>query len=184
MRCLLTLFLMITLLPGCVNTPIEEVDTTGQTSLPASIRLPLKQALGAKALFEGGLIYTCLNLAEKGKPSFYDWEETGTQGALTFDDGTYGQHEGQSFTWKVGHTTLQGKKIHSWSGNSRSDAPWTLYKTVGSAGENRLTYTNWIQRINTQGGAIPTVACNASFLGSRHAVRTSAYFLFWQDLSK
>lgn len=179
--------LLAAVLAGCASAPRVDPVEQGQTDpmiagLPASIRIPARQVIATRALFEGGLIYTCVNQSAKGMPPIFDWEETGSQGALTFEgEQGYGQHEGQSYTWRLGRTTLQGAVVRTWQGNDRSDAPWGLYKTIGAAGSNLLTQVNWIQRIETQGGAIPTVACNEKFLGTRHAMKASAYFVFWKD---
>ena len=176
----LFLFIAVAGLMGCAAQAPAPPDPV-IASIPASLQVPAKQVVAAKALFEGGLIYTCSNLAPKGMPAIFDWEETGSQGALTFEDGSYGRHEGQAFSWRVEQTTLQGSLVKSWMGNARTDAPWGLYKAVGAAGNNVLAQANWIQRIGTQGGAIPTVACNEKFLGTRHAVKAHAYFIFWKD---
>ena len=178
------IFAMVGLVGCAQNAPKEEtiVDPM-MASIPASIRVPEKQVVATRAFFEGGLIYTCTNQAgAKGMPPIYDWEETGSQGSLTFEEEQgYGQHEGQSYTWRRNKTTLQGALVRSWMGNARNDAPWGLYKTVGAAGNDILAQVNWIQRIETQGGAIPTVACNDKFMGTRHAIKASAYFIFWKD---
>lgn len=170
---------------GCAQNPPKEETIADPmlASIPASILVPVKQVIAARAFFEGGLIYTCTSQVEgKGLPPLYDWEETGSQGSLTFEgEQGYGQYEGQSYTWRLGKTTLQGALVRAWMGNTRNDAPWGLYKTMGAAGDNILAQVNWIQRIETQGGAIPTVACNEQFMGTRHAVKASAYFLFWKD---
>lgn len=176
----LFLFIAVVGLVGCATQAPVPVDPVVE-SIPVSLRVPAKQVVAAKALFEGGLVYTCTNLAPKGMPAIFDWEETGSQGALTFEDGSYGRHEGQAFSWRVEQTTLQGTLVQAWMGNARTDAPWGLYKAVGAAGNNVLAQVNWIQRIGTQGGAIPTVACNEKFLGTRHAVKANAYFIFWKD---
>lgn len=177
------LFLAIAGLAGCATKQAQEpaVDPY-MASIPTSIRVPSGQVVAARAFFEGGLIYTCTNLAVKGMPPFFDWEQTGSQGALTFEDEQgYGQHEGQSYTWRRDKTTLQGVLQRAWMGNSRNDAPWGLYKAIGAAGNDILAQVNWIQRLETQGGAIPTVACNERFLNTRHATKASAYFIFWKD---
>ena len=152
-------------------------------ALPTSIQTPMKQTVAARALFEGGLIYTCMSqlFEERGGPVF-DWQETGSQGSLTFEgDVGYGQHEGQSYTWRLEKTILQGVLIRSWRGNDRTDAPWGLYKIEAIVGDNVLSKVNWVQRTDTQGGAIPVVACSQQFLGTRHAVKASALFTFWKD---
>ena len=178
----LFLFIAAMGLAGCATQAPVQVDPV-VASIPASLHVPPKQMVAAKALFEGGLIYTCSNLAPKGMPAIFDWEETGSQGALTFEDGGYGRYEGQAFTWRLEQSTPHGVLVRSWMGNARTDAPWGLYKTIGAAGNNVLAQVNWIQRIGTQGGAIPTVACNEKFLGTRHAVKANAYFIFWKDLA-
>lgn len=179
------LFFAIAGLVGCAQNPPKEETIADPmiASIPASILVPVKQVIAARAFFEGGLIYTCTSQAgAKGMPPIYDWEETGSQGSLTFEEEQeYGQHEGQSYTWRLGKTTLQAALVRVWMGNDRTDAPWGLYKTVGAAGNNVLAQVNWIQRIETQGGAIPTVACNETFMKTRHAVRASAYFVFWKN---
>lgn len=178
----LVFLLTILGLGGCATTQVAAPVDPLVAATPLSIRVPEKQVIAAKALFEGGLIYTCANFAGKGLPPLYDWEETGSQGALTFEgDQEYGRYEGQAYTWRRAHTTLQGKLVKTWMGNARNDAPWGLYKAVGAAGNDILAQVNWIQRLDTQGGAIPTVACNDKFLGTRHAVKASAYFIFWKD---
>ena len=179
------LFAMLGLVGCAQNAPIQETPVDPIiASIPASIRVPGKQTVATRAFFEGGFIYTCTNQASvKGLPPIYDWEETGSQGSLTFEgEQGYGQHEGQSYTWRLNKTTLQGALVQAWMGNARNDAPWALYKTVGAAGNNVLAQVNWIQRIETQGGAIPTVACNEKFMGTRHGTKASAYFIFWKDI--
>lgn len=181
-----TFFYLVSLFifAGCAGPRLQnESSNFAQELVPESIRVSGKHAPSVRAFFNGGLIYTCLLKPTAENVLVYDWEETATQGSLTFDnDLGYGRHEGPSYTWRLGTTILQGALIASWSGNSRSDAPWNLYQATAAVGDTSLARALWIQRLETTGGAIPTVACTSAQVGHTHAVSAQAYFIFWQKV--
>jgi hypothetical protein len=134
---------------------------------------------GAKLLLEaaaqGVQIYTC----EKGSDG-YHWVFSAPDAAL-FDE--TGRQIGIHFagpTWQV----EDGSKI---VGEVTAQAPapephaiaWLLLRVKSRDGNGILSSVDFVRRIDTQGGAAPPTACDATQAAARARMRYSARYLFY-----
>lgn len=100
--------------------------------------------------------------------------------ALLYDD--RGQEVGHHYggpSWELKDGSKIVGQLQSKVDAPQTDAiPWLLLQVKSREGNGVLSSTNWIQRVNTADGKVPTTGCNAANQNQEIRVGYSADYYF------
>ena len=153
---------------GCATAP----------TVPGPLRVPADQALIKQLHATGVQIYACQ--AAKNDPSQFEWVFKAPEANLATKAGRIvGKHYAGP-TWESNDGS---RVVGEVMGNSPSPAPtsiaWLLLRAKGTAGNGLFTHVQFIQRINTVGGAVPAGGCRREQAAQQLRASYTADYLFY-----
>lgn len=145
-------------------------------AIPDAIKVPGGNKLQLTVHAKGDQIYLCILDA-----GVYAWKWQAPDAKL-FDSqtqalvGTHGA--GPSWDYRDG-SSVKAKAIQKTDAPDKNSAPWLLLEVTGHKGDGLLAQASYIQRVNTQGGVAPSLACDANHLGAERRIPYSADYNFY-----
>jgi hypothetical protein len=152
-----------------------------QTDLPAAVQVPAGHKVVLETAAAGDITYECR--AQKDKAGAFEWVFVGPDAGLR---GRAGQRLGRYFgppaTWAhIDGSSLTGTQLAVAPGAAGS-IPLQLVKANPAMGQGALSGVSHIQRVNTQGGVAPAVACASGNAGQKMVVSYRADYIFWAPM--
>lgn len=166
---------LATLLAACASPPpMAMVDNM---SLPEAVRVPAGQKFKMSTTGVGEITYECRE--KKDMAGQHEWVFVAPVATLYGADkkmvGTY--YAGP--TWEAADgSKVTGKQLAIAPGGA-GNIPLQLVKTEPAMGMGAMQGLSYIQRLNTQGGVAPSMACDAGSKGQRQQVKYAADYVFY-----
>ncbi|HSV50894.1 MAG TPA: DUF3455 domain-containing protein [Burkholderiaceae bacterium] len=150
-----------------------------QSSLPDAVKVPAGHMVAMETVGAGDITYECR--ARANMAGQYEWVFVGPDARLMDRKGMQiGRYYGPPATWenKDGSkvTATQVAVAPAGTGN----IPLQLVKANPALGMGAMQGVSYIQRVATQGGVAPAMACDASSMGQKQVVKYQADYIFWR----
>jgi Protein of unknown function (DUF3455) len=152
------------------------VANSDDMAIPEAIKAPGGNSAYLTVHAKGDQIFHCVLKAGE-----YSWKWHAPEAKLydTHNQALVGSHGvGPSWTHHDG-SSIKAKAIQKVDAPDKSSASWLLLEVTGHQRDGVLAKASYIQRINTQGGGMPSSGCDANHLGSEKRVRYSADYVFY-----
>jgi len=150
-----------------------------QDSLPAAVRVPAGHQVALETVGVGQITYACR--AKKDMVGQFEWVFAGPDAKLLNRMGQQvGRYYGPPATWE----SLDGSKLTATqlavAPGGMGNIPLQLVKANPAMGMGAMQGVSHIQRVKTQGGVAPAMACDATNMGSQQTVNYQADYIFWK----
>jgi hypothetical protein len=147
--------------------------------IPEQINVPVGYSPVLTVHAKGDQIYQCS--LDKG---IYAWGIQAPDAKLFDTQGKIvGSHSvGPVWEYKDGSQVV-GRVLKKLDKTPESAISWLLVEAVSHKGKGMFSNVSFINRINTEGGLPPLVACNANHVGSEKRIAYSANYIFYSKLS-
>ena len=159
---------------GCASTPMFQQD-----SLPDAVKVPAGHRVVMETVGVGQITYECR--AKANMADAFEWVFVGPQAALNDRSGkTVGSYYGPPATWaSTDGSKLTGSQL-AVAPAGAGNIPLQLVKANPATGSGAMNGISHIQRVATQGGVAPSMACGASTAGQKQVVNYQADYVFWK----
>ena len=169
----------VSLLAGCAASAMMK--PYDQSMLPASVQAPAGNKVAMEAVGMGEITYQCG--AKANAPGQFEWMFVGPDAKLMDRNGKQvGKYYGPPATWE----SMDGSKVTATqlavAPASSGSIPLQLVKANPAMGSGAMTGTTYIQRVATQGGVAPSMACEAGNVGTRQVVKYQADYIFYRAM--
>lgn len=149
-----------------------------QASLPAAVQVPAGHRVAMETVGVGQITYEC---RAKKDAMGHEWVFVGPAATLMDRMGQQvGTYYGPPATWE----SLDGSKLTATqlavAPAAAGSIPLQLVKANPAMGMGALQGVSYIQRVATQGGVAPAIACDATSMGSKQIVKYQADYIFWK----
>ena len=150
-----------------------------QAQLPATVQVPAGNQVAMETVGIGQITYECR--AKKDMAAEHEWVFVGPDAKLQTRSGAViGKYWGPPATWENNDgskvTATQVAVAPAGMGN----IPLQLVKANPATGMGAMQGVTYIQRVATNGGVAPSMACAAANLGSKQIVQYQADYIFWK----
>ena len=150
-----------------------------QDSLPAAVQVPAGFSVAMETVGRGEITYECK--AKAAMAGEFEWVFVGPNAVLKNRKGnTVGKYYGPPATWEA----MDGSKITgaqlAVAPAGIGNIPLQLVKANPAMGMGAMTGISHIQRVATQGGTAPAMACSAGNAGQKQVVNYQADYIFWK----
>ena len=165
-------FAAAALLAACAAAGPKPTPPT--VAIPGSLDVPGKQVLVRTLWAEGVQIYECRKAADA---SFPDWVFVAPEATLKDANGVLVGHHYGGPTWEAG----DGSKVVGVV-KAKADAPqpgtiaWLLLTTHSTGKPGLFANITSIQRVATEGGAMPATGCGTATVGKQASVAYKAQY--------
>ena len=172
----------ICLLAACAGGPMSSGKPFDQSGLPAAVQVPAGNKVALELVGTGDVYYVCNPVGEAtGK---YAWVFVRPEAKLLDRSGKQvGRYFGPPATWDYwAGSRVTGAQVAT-APSGDANLPLQLVKAdaaTGSAGT--FTGTTYIQRVNIQGGAMPTTVCDWINMRQSVAVKYQADYIFYKPM--
>lgn len=169
------------LLGACASGPMMMSKAYDQSKLPAAVQVPAGNKVAMETVGAGDITYECR--AKAGAAGQFEWVFVGPDAKLMDRSGKQvGKYFGPPATWEA----MDGSKITATqvavSPAAAGSIPLQLVKANPAMGSGAMTGTTYIQRVATQGGVAPAMACGASNVGAKQIVKYQADYIFYKAM--
>jgi hypothetical protein len=169
------------MLAGCAMQPMASMRSYDQAMLPAAVQVPAGHKVAMETVGAGSITYECRTKANMA--SEYEWFFVGPDARLMDRSGKQvGRYYGPPATWE----NSDGSKVTATqvavSPAAAGSIPMQLVKANPATGSGDMTGVTYIQRVSTQGGVAPAMACGATNLGTRQVVQYQADYIFYKAM--
>ena len=166
-------------LTACATQPMRA--PFNQADLPAAVQVPAGNKVALEHAAAGDVNYQCR--AKKDMAGQFEWVFVGPDAKLMDRAGkTIGRYFGPPATWESNDgskvTATQVAVAPAGAGN----IPLQLVKANPAMGMGAMQGVTYIQRVKTQGGVAPAMACDAAKMGSKQIVNYQADYIFWRPV--
>lgn len=166
-------------LSACASNMSAPAVAFSQASLPAAVQVPAGHKVAMETVGVGQITYECR--AKKDMAGQFEWVFAGPDAKLMSRNGQQvGRYYGPPATWE----SLDGSKLTATqlavSPAMAGSIPLQLVKANPAMGMGAMQGVSYIQRVATQGGVAPAMACGAGNLGSQQIVNYQADYIFWK----
>lgn len=153
--------------------------TYSQAELPAAVQVPAGHKVAMETVGIGQITYECR--AKKDTAAEHEWVFVGPDAKLQMRNGAViGKYWGPPATWANNDgstvTATQVAVAPAGTGN----IPLQLVKANPASGMGAMQGVTYIQRVATQGGVAPSMACGVGNRGSKQVVQYQADYIFWK----
>jgi Protein of unknown function (DUF3455) len=165
------------LLAGCASAP--SMKSFDQTSLPDTIKVPPGHRVALETVGIGEITYECRD--KKDAAGQFEWAFVGPAAVLKDRKGeTVGAYFGPPATWRSNDgSAVTGTQL-AVSPASAGNIPLQLVKNSPATGQGAMSGVTYIQRVATQGGVAPAMACDAGSKGKREIVKYQADYILYK----
>jgi hypothetical protein len=150
-----------------------------QASLPDAVKVPAGHAVFMETVGAGDITYECR--AKANMAGQHEWVFVGPDARLMDRSGKQvGKYYGPPATWE----SMDGSKLTATqvavAPNGSGNIPHQLVKANPAMGAGAMQGVSYIQRVATQGGVAPAMACGASNMGQKQIVKYQADYIFYR----
>ncbi len=171
---------MAAVLSACAGTPpTMKAPVYSQAALPESVKVPAGHKVAMETVGMGEITYECREKATMA--GSFEWVFVGPKAALNDRSGkTVGSYYGPPATWaSMDGSKLTGTQL-AVAPAAAGSIPLQLVKANPAMGSGAMTAVTYIQRVATQGGVAPAMACDAGSKGRQQIVKYQADYIFWK----
>ena len=166
-------------LSACASQSGMAPPAFSQAALPEAVKVPAGHSVKLETVGVGEITYECR--AKKDMVGQFEWVFVGPDAALNDRSGKrIGKYYGPPATWEA----MDGSKVTgaqlAVSPASAGSIPMQLVKANPAMGAGAMQGVTYIQRVATQGGVAPSIACVASSMGQKQIVKYQADYIFWR----
>jgi hypothetical protein len=176
-----TALVSLTACAGNMSAPTAAMKTmaSDQSQLPASVQVPAGHKVAMETVGKGLINYECR--AKKDMAGQYEWAFAGPDAQLIDGSGKQvGKYYGPPATWEaMDGSKITGKQLAVSPGGA-GNIPLQFVQANPAMGVGAMTGVTYIQRLNTQGGVAPAMACDATNMGAKTTVNYQADYIFWK----
>ncbi|MEO7393159.1 MAG: DUF3455 domain-containing protein [Ramlibacter sp.] len=170
----------LALVTGCASGPMM-MKPYDQAMLPAGVQVPAGNKVAMETVGVGEITYECR--AKAGAAGQFEWVFVGPDAKLMDRGGKQvGKYYGPPATWE----NMDGSKVTATqvavAPAIAGSIPYQLVKANPAMGNGMMTGTTYIQRVATQGGVAPAMACDGSSMGSKQIVKYQADYIFYRAM--
>ncbi|WP_110666036.1 DUF3455 domain-containing protein [Salinicola halophilus] len=143
---------------------------------PEEVQVPEGNEIAMETVGVGEITYAC-----EMKDGDYAWVFKGPDAKLNDADGNQvGSYYGPPATWEASDgSKITGTEIGKAPGGD-GNIPLQLVEANPADGEGHMTDVTYVQRLNTQGGVAPDMACSADNEGDTEIVEYQADYNFFK----
>jgi hypothetical protein len=172
--------LMILAFGSLIATNALPQDTTQEINpVNAKLMPPEGHVMLFKAKAEGAQIYVCK--AKADDPDRFEWVLEAPDADL-FDerDRRIGRHFAGP-TWEAleDGSKVIGTPVEKILAPKGGDIPWVLLKAKAGVGKGRFSKVTYIQRVDTEGGIVPSGGCDKVHQDQAVRVKYKATYVFY-----
>jgi hypothetical protein len=151
-----------------------------QSALPSAVQAPAGHRVAMETVGVGDITYECR--AKAGMAGQFEWVFVGPDARLMDRTGRMtGKYYGPPATWEsMDGSKLTGTQV-AVAPASAGSIPLQLVKANPAMGTGMMTGVTYIQRVATQGGVAPNMACGAGNTGARQVVKYQADYIFYKQ---
>ncbi|MFW5330766.1 DUF3455 domain-containing protein [Hydrogenophaga sp. ZJX-1] len=152
-----------------------------QASLPAAVQVPAGHKVAMETVGVGQITYECR--ADKDMAGKFAWVFAGPDAKLMSRKGQQvGKYYGPPATWEaMDGSKITGKQLAVAPGGA-GNIPLQFVQANPAMGTGAMSGVTYIQRVKTQGGVAPAMACDAATMGSKQIVNYQADYIFWRPV--
>jgi hypothetical protein len=166
-------------LAACASAPMSRA--YDQAMLPAAVQVPTGHRVAMETVGAGDITYECR--VKAGASGEHEWFFVGPDARLMDRGGKQvGRYYGPPATWE----NMDGSKVTATqvavSPAAAGSIPMQLVKANPATGSGAMTGVTYIQRVATQGGVAPAMACGAANLGAKQVVKYQADYIFYKAM--
>ncbi|PKO27413.1 MAG: hypothetical protein CVU36_20320 [Betaproteobacteria bacterium HGW-Betaproteobacteria-9] len=165
-------------LTACASNMSAPAMAYSQASLPAAVQVPAGHQVAMETVGVGQITYEC---RAKKDAMGHEWVFVGPDAKLMDRMGKQvGKYYGPPATWEG----MDGSKLTAIqlavAPAMAGSIPLQLVKANPAMGMGAMQGVTYIQRVRTQGGVAPAMACDAAISGSKQIVNYQADYIFWK----
>jgi len=164
---------------------LSSADTTAkpmafsQADLPDAVKVPAGNQVALETVGVGEITYECR--AKANTAGAFEWVFVGPQADLNSRSGSkLGSYYGPPATWAANDgSKITGAQLAIAPGGMGS-IPMQLVKANPAMGAGAMNGITYVQRVATQGGVAPAIACDGTGVGRKEIVKYQADYIFWK----
>ncbi len=167
----------VAVLSACASSPSMMMKPVDNAALPEAVRVPAgaKQTMATTGV--GEITYECREKANMA--GAHEWVFVAPVATLYAADRKVVGKYYAGPTWEAADgSRVTGKQLAVAPAKPGS-IPLQLVKAEPAMGQGAMQGVSYIQRLNTQGGVAPAMACDASSKGRRQQVAYEADYVFY-----
>ena len=152
-----------------------------QATLPDAVKVPAGHAVVMETVGVGEITYECR--AKAAMAGEFEWAFVGPKAVLNNRSGKMvGSYYGPPATWEAADgSKITGTQL-AVAPSSPGNIPLQLVKANPAMGTGAMTGISHIQRVATQGGVAPAMACAAANMGQKQLVSYQADYIFYKAM--
>ncbi|MCD6079410.1 MAG: hypothetical protein K0R89_3354 [Ramlibacter sp.] len=171
----------VVLLAGCAMQPMASMRSYDQAMLPAAVQVPAGHKVAMETVGAGSITYECR--AKANMAAEHEWFFVGPDARLMDRSGKQvGHYYGPPATWENSDGSRITATQVAVSPAAAGSIPMQLVKANPAMGSGAMTGVTYIQRVSTQGGVAPAIACSAANVGARQVVQYQADYIFYKAM--
>lgn len=149
-----------------------------QAGLPTSVQVPEGHRVALETVGVGTITYECR--AKQDMAGQFEWVFVGPSATLMDrQQQTVGKYYGPPATWEAKDgSKVTGTQV-AVAPAATGNIPLQLVKANPAMGAGAMQGVSYIQRVATQGGVAPAMACGAANVSQRQTVNYQADYIFW-----
>jgi hypothetical protein len=169
------------LLAGCAMQPMASMQSYDQAMLPAAVQVLAGHKVAMETVGAGSITYECR--VKSNTASEHEWFFVGPDARLMDRSGKQvGRYYGPPATWESSDGSRITATQVAVSPAAAGSIPMQLVKANPAMGSGAMTGVTYIQRVSTQGGVAPAMACGAANIGARQVVQYQADYIFYKAM--
>lgn len=150
-----------------------------QATLPDAVKVPAGHRVVLETVGVGEITYECR--AKANMAGAFEWAFVGPKADLNSRAGAkLGSYYGPPATWAANDgSRITGAQV-AVAPHMAGSIPLQLVKANPASGPGAMMDVSYVQRVATQGGVAPALACDAGSAGRREVVKYQADYIFWK----
>ncbi|OUM03090.1 DUF3455 domain-containing protein [Variovorax sp. JS1663] len=177
----LGIFAVATSLAACSGMGMNKPMAYSQASLPDPVKVPAGHRVAMETVGAGDITYECR--VKANAPGEHEWVFVGPDAKLMDRGGKQvGKYWGPPATWEsMDGSKLTGTQV-AVAPNGSGNIPYQLVKANPATGSGAMQGVSYIQRVATQGGTAPAMACGPASMGQKQVVKYQADYIFYRPM--
>jgi hypothetical protein len=163
-----------------IHTSVSaQMPAFSQTVLPDAVKVPAGNMVAMETVGTGEITYECRD--KKDAAGQFEWVFVGPDAELKDRSGkAVGKYFGPPATWRAADgSAVTGTQL-AVAPAAAGNIPLQLVKANPATGAGAMTGITYIQRVATQGGVAPAMACDAASKGKREIVKYKADYIMYK----
>ena len=165
-------------LSACASNMGAPAMPFSQTGLPAAVQVPAGHKVAMETVGVGQITYEC---RAKKEMAGHEWVFVGPDARLLDRMGRQvGTYYGPPATWESNDGSKLTATQIAVAPAATGSIPLQLVKAHPATGMGAMQGVTYIQRVATQGGVAPAMACDGSKAGMKQVVNYQADYILWK----